>query len=114
AAGQDYASAPGAGPAGRLELDVGAAADHDDGLPGQFRLAPAGRGGHDSSWIRLSSAGAGPTGRSRGILAAVRAGERAVPPPGTNSPMTAARAQGAAMTIIAGWCPSASAGRCCA
>jgi hypothetical protein len=43
AGGQNDLGAFGAGPAGRLEPDACAAADHDDGLPGQFR--PALRGG---------------------------------------------------------------------
>lgn len=51
AAGQDNAGALGAGPASRLKPDAGAAADHDNGLPGQFRLALGGSdggcGGHD-------------------------------------------------------------------
>ena len=49
AAGQDHAGALGASPAGRLEPDAGAATDHDDDLPGQFRLALAGSDDHDSS-----------------------------------------------------------------
>ena len=52
AAGQDHAGAPGASPAGCLEPDAGAAAGHDDDLPGQFRLALAGSDYHDSSYIR--------------------------------------------------------------
>jgi hypothetical protein len=106
AAGQHYAGALGASPAGRLEPDPGAAADHDDGLPGQFRLALAGSGGHDSlpdqvvaRWCRTGRAQpwhlSGDASRGRGA---------AVPPSQTNSPMTmAATAQGAAMTIITGW-----------
>jgi hypothetical protein len=39
AAGQDDIGALGAGAAGGLEPDAGAAADHHDGLPGQFRFA---------------------------------------------------------------------------
>ena len=68
AAGQEYAGALGASPADPLKHDAGAAADHDDGLPGQFRLALAGSGSHDSSSITLSPAGPGPAGRSRDIL----------------------------------------------
>lgn len=45
AAGQDGAGALGAGQAGRFESDPGAAADHDDRLPGQAGFAvQAGRG----------------------------------------------------------------------
>ena len=39
AAGEDDGGALGARPAGGFEPDPGAAADHDDGLPGQFRFA---------------------------------------------------------------------------
>src|SRR2546427_329711 len=53
AAGQDDARALGAGSPGRLEPDAGAAADHNDGLPGQPGFPLDGRdggcGGHDSS-----------------------------------------------------------------
>ena len=53
AARQDDVGALGACPPGGLEPDAGAAADHDDGLPGQFRFTLDGRdsgcGGHDSS-----------------------------------------------------------------
>jgi hypothetical protein len=52
AAGQDDLGALGAGLAGGLQPDAGAAADHDEGLPGQFWFALAGRwggcAGHDS------------------------------------------------------------------
>ena len=53
AGGQDDLGSFGAGPPGGFQPDAGAAADHDDGLPGQFGSAWAGRGigrgGHDSS-----------------------------------------------------------------
>ena len=56
AGGQDHAGALGARPAGGLQADAGAAADHDDGLPGQFRFAPgAGDGcvrGHGCFLVR--------------------------------------------------------------
>ena len=53
AAGEDDVGALGAGAAGRLEPDAGAAADHDDGLPAQLRLA-----GHSCSPpVRPPSAG---------------------------------------------------------
>ena len=39
AAGQDDVGALGARPAGGLEADAGAAADHDDGLPDERGLA---------------------------------------------------------------------------
>ena len=52
-AGEDDVGALRAGASGSLEADSGAAADHDNGLPDQFRLAgngnTGGRGGHDSS-----------------------------------------------------------------
>ena len=43
-AGEDQLGPFGACPAGRFEPDAGAAADHDDGLPEEFRFAPDGRG----------------------------------------------------------------------
>ena len=52
-AGEDQPGPLGACSPGRFEPDAGAAADHDDGLPEEFRLALDGRGGgcgaHDSS-----------------------------------------------------------------
>lgn len=49
---QDDLGAVGAGPAGGFQADAGAAADHDDGLPGQFRFA-----GHEiTSWVRTGLA----------------------------------------------------------
>jgi hypothetical protein len=51
AAGQDDVGPLRAGPPGSLEPDAGAAPDHDDGLPGQFRFAlgdsDSGMSGHD-------------------------------------------------------------------
>jgi len=71
AAGQDDIGALGAGPAGGFEPDAAAAADHHDGLPGQFRLALAGGedwcGGHDSSdYIVAAWSG---TGRAQSVAA---------------------------------------------
>jgi hypothetical protein len=52
-AGEDQVGALGACSPGRSEPDAGAAADHDDGLPEEFRSARDGRCGgcsaHDSS-----------------------------------------------------------------
>ncbi len=42
AADEDDVGALGPGPPGRLQPDPRAAADHGDGLPGQFRLSPGG------------------------------------------------------------------------
>ena len=50
--GEDNAGSLRARPSRRFEPDAGAPADHDDGLPEQFRFAQHGRGGwgaHDSS-----------------------------------------------------------------
>ena len=44
-ASEDYVRPFSAGSSGGLEPDAGATADHDDGLPEQFRFAMAGRGG---------------------------------------------------------------------
>jgi hypothetical protein len=44
AAGEDDIGTLGPGAPGCLESDARAAADHDDGLPGQFRFAPGGSG----------------------------------------------------------------------
>jgi hypothetical protein len=58
AGGQDDIGALGPGAPGRLEPDACAAADHSDGLSGQFRFALGGRrsscAGHGSSdgWCR--------------------------------------------------------------
>src|SRR6266568_939657 len=58
AAGEDDIGTLSPGPPGCLEPDACAAADHDDGLPGQFRFALGGSrsgcAGHDSSggWCR--------------------------------------------------------------
>ena len=58
AAGEDDIGTLGPGPPGCLEPDAGAAADHDDGLSGQFRFAlganRSGCAGHGSSggWCR--------------------------------------------------------------
>jgi hypothetical protein len=53
AAGEDDAGALGAGSPGGFQPDAGAAANDDDGLAEQFRLATggysSGSGGHDSS-----------------------------------------------------------------
>jgi hypothetical protein len=53
AAGEDDIGAFGPGSAGGFQPDAGGAADHDDGLPEQFRFAlrggRAGGGGHGSS-----------------------------------------------------------------
>jgi hypothetical protein len=50
AAGEDGIGTLSPGAPGCLETDAGAAADHDDGLSGQFRFAPGGSrsgcGGH--------------------------------------------------------------------
>ena len=89
---------------GGLEHDAGATADHDDGLPGQFRLAPAGRSSHDSLLNQVVARGCR-TGRAQPwhlVGGASRGSGRAAVR--DNGPMTmAAAAQGAAMTIIAGW-----------
>jgi hypothetical protein len=89
---------------GGLEHDAGDTADHDDGLPGQFRLAPAGRGSHDFLLNQVVARRCR-TGRAQPWHLGRGASRRAaVPPSETNGPMTmAAAAQGAAMTIIAGW-----------
>jgi hypothetical protein len=55
APGEDDISPLGTCTPGRFESDARATADHDDGLPGQFRFALGGRcAGHDSSagWAR--------------------------------------------------------------
>jgi hypothetical protein len=44
AAGEDDVGAFGAGTTGGFEADARASADHDDGLPGQFRSALGERG----------------------------------------------------------------------
>jgi hypothetical protein len=86
AAGQDDAGALGAGSAGGFEPDAGAAADHDDGLPGQFRFALGGRNsggsGHDPSntWcsrrIMVSRPGRARARRNRSVAPIAQAGER--------------------------------------
>ena len=52
-AGEDHVGPLGACASGRFEPDAGAAADHDDGLPEEFRFALAGdavvAAAHDSS-----------------------------------------------------------------
>src|SRR5215216_7742520 len=62
AAGEDDLGPFGACPAGGFEADPGAAADHDDGLPEQRRVAlhggDGGCGGHGCS-VRVDPAAAG-------------------------------------------------------
>ena len=62
AAGEDDVGALGAGAPGGLEPDAGAAADQDDGLPEQFRLASACVRGHAHDRLAIC-ASIGVTGR---------------------------------------------------
>jgi hypothetical protein len=66
AAGQDHLGALGPCTPCRLQSDAGAAADHDDGLAAQLRLALRGPGdrfdSHRLSFLQLAMGGAAPSG----------------------------------------------------
>ena len=74
AGGEDDVGPFGACPAGCFEADAGAAADQDDGLAEQLRLARGGRGSaHDSSDRLAICASIGVSGRGMSAISMRRA-----------------------------------------